>query len=226
MVRCLKINGDEVPKHWLSKYFPLLSFICYTLPPFFQLLPASCAPKGKENQNGLKEQSDETSLVSIETESGDVVDILVDVTWEDGNIEECQQCANHGLGLFMTYAGISHLTIARQEFVAQVPTWLQFSPGFTDFVVLASGVVEIALGLSMLFLVKKKALVGALLALFYVLIFPGNINQYVNHIDAFGLDTDQARLIRLFFQPVLVFLALWSTGGWKYCKKLCNNSKE
>ena len=51
------------------------------------------------------------------------------------------------LGLFMTYAGISHLTIARQEFVAQVPTWLQFSPGFTDFVVLASGVVEIALGL-------------------------------------------------------------------------------
>ena len=93
------------------------------------------------------------------------------------------------LGLFMTYAGISHLTIARQEFVAQVPTWLQFSPGFTDFVVLASGVVEIALGLGMLFLWKKKALVGALLALFYVLIFPGNINQYVNHIDAFGLNT-------------------------------------
>ena len=117
------------------------------------------------------------------------------------------------LGLFMTYAGISHLTIARQEFVAQVPTWLQFSPSFTDFVVLASGVVEIALGLGMLFLWKKKALVGALLALFYVLIFPGNINQYVNHI-------------RLFFQPVLIFLALWSTGGWKYCKKLCNNTKK
>ena len=48
------------------------------------------------------------------------------------------------LGLFMTYAGFSHLTFNRQEFVAQVPTWLQFSEGFTDFVVLASGVVEIA----------------------------------------------------------------------------------
>lgn len=130
------------------------------------------------------------------------------------------------LGLFMTYAGFSHLTIARQEFIAQVPTWLQFSPGFTDFVVLASGIVEICLGLSMLFLWKKKALVGALLALFYVLIFPGNINQYVNHIDAFGLNTDQARLIRLFFQPVLIFLALWSTGGWGYCKKLYNNWKN
>ena len=123
------------------------------------------------------------------------------------------------LGAFMTYAGISHLTFNRQEFVAQVPTWLQFSPGFTDFVVLASGVVEIAFGLGIIFLVaKKKAITGALLALFYVAIFPGNINQYVNHIDAFGLNTDNLRFIRLFFQPVLIFLALWTTGGWKYWK--------
>ena len=88
------------------------------------------------------------------------------------------------LGAFMTYAGISHLTFNRQEFVAQVPTWLQFSPEFTDFVVLASGVVEIAFGLGIIFLVaKKRAIVGALLGLFYVAIFPGNINQYVNHIE-------------------------------------------
>ncbi|MBQ2196432.1 MAG: DoxX family membrane protein [Prevotella sp.] len=123
------------------------------------------------------------------------------------------------LGAFMTNAGISHLTFNRQEFVAQVPTWLQFSPGFTDFVVLASGVVEIAFGLGIIFLVaKKRAIAGALLALFYVAIFPGNINQYVNHINAFGLNTDNLRLIRLFFQPVLIFLALWTTGGWKYWK--------
>ena len=123
------------------------------------------------------------------------------------------------LGLFMTYAGFSHLTFNRQEFVAQVPTWLQFSEGFTDFVVLASGVVEIALGLGMLLLWKKKAVVGALLALFYIAIFPGNINRYVNHIDAFGLNTDNLRLIRLFIQPVLIFLALWSTGGWQQLKE-------
>ena len=91
--------------------------------------------------------------------------------------------------------------------------------GFIDFVVLASGVVEIALGLGMLLLWKKKAVVGALLALFYVAIFPGNINQYVNHIDAFGLNTDNLRLIRLFIQPVLIFLALWSTGGWQQLKE-------
>ncbi|MBF1588353.1 MAG: hypothetical protein HXO25_01860, partial [Prevotella sp.] len=108
------------------------------------------------------------------------------------------------LGAFMTYAGVSHLTFNRLEFVAQVPMWLRFSEGFTDFVVLSSGVVEIALGLSMLFLCKHKAVVGALLALFFVLIFPGNLNQYFYHIDSFGLNTDTARLIRLFFQPVLI----------------------
>ena len=83
----------------------------------------------------------------------------------------------------------------------------------------SSGVVEIALGLSMLFLYKCKAVVGALLALFFVLIFPGNLNQYFYHIDSFGLNTDTARLIRLFFQPVLIAWALWSTGGWKVCKE-------
>ena len=122
------------------------------------------------------------------------------------------------LGLFMTYAGVTHLTIARQEFLAQVPSWLPQNPAFQDFVVLASGVVEIALGLGMIFLVKHKAKVGALLALFYVAIFPGNISQYVNHISAFGLDTDSARLVRLFFQPVLIAWALWTTDGWAQLK--------
>ncbi len=128
------------------------------------------------------------------------------------------------LGAFMLYAGIGHLTFRRQEFVAQVPTWIQFSPEFADFVVLASGVVEIMLGLGMLLLWKKKATVGVLLALFYVAIFPGNLNQYFNHIDAFGLNTDTLRLIRLFFQPVLIFLALWSTGGWQQLKSWFSRS--
>lgn len=130
-------------------------------------------------------------------------------------------CVKVLMGLFMLFAGFSHMTFARQEFVAQVPVWIQFTPGFTDFVVLASGVVEMLLGLSMVCVWNKyKGWVGACLALFYILIFPGNINQYVEHINAFGLDTDQARLIRLFFQPVLVILALWSTGGWATVKTL------
>src|SRR6187402_3203379 len=116
------------------------------------------------------------------------------------------------LGLLMTFAGIGHLTFQRQEFQAQVPGWLPDNPSFIDFVVLSSGVVEITLGLAMMFLIKQKVKVGFALAIFYILIFPGNISQYTNRIDAFGLDTDQKRLIRLFFQPVLILWALWSTN--------------
>ncbi len=119
------------------------------------------------------------------------------------------------LGAFMTLAGIGHLSFQREEFLAQVPRWLPDSTAFMDFVVVSSGVVEILLGLSMIFLVKHKVKVGIVLAIFYVLIFPGNISQYTNGIDAFGLDTDLKRLIRLFFQPVLILWALWSTGALK-----------
>ena len=127
------------------------------------------------------------------------------------------------LGSLMTHAGIGHLTFQREEFLAQVPRWLPDNAAFMDFVVLSSGVVEILLGLSMIFLVKHRVKVGVALALFYVLIFPGNISQYTNGIDAFGLDTDQKRLIRLFFQPVLILWALWSTGALHYLRNRKNN---
>lgn len=126
------------------------------------------------------------------------------------------------LGLLMIMAGIGHLTFQREEFQAQVPRWLPTSSAFMDFVVVASGVVEILLGLAMVLLVKYKVKVGIVLAIFYVLIFPGNISQYTNGIDAFGLDTDLKRFVRLFFQPVLILWVLWSTGA---LKKLMNRKK-
>jgi uncharacterized membrane protein len=113
----------------------------------------------------------------------------------------------------MVFAAIGHLTYLRSEFQAQVPNWIPLSK---DLVVILSGIVELGLGLSMIFWKSQRVRVGLVLAIFYALIFPGNINQYVNHISAFGLDTDQARLIRLFFQPVLIVWALWSTGAMKY----------
>jgi len=116
------------------------------------------------------------------------------------------------LGAFLLLAGTSHLTVARAEFLAQVPTWLPLNG---DLVVVLSGFAEILLGLALIFLVKQRVLVGLAAAAFFVLIFPGNISQYVNRIDAFGLNTDQARVTRLFFQPVLVLWALWSTGAWR-----------
>ena len=116
------------------------------------------------------------------------------------------------LGIALTYAGITHLTSSRQEFQAQVPTILQSQ---ADFVVIASGVVEILLGLSLILLIKYRTHIGWITAAFLIAIFPGNISQYINGTDAFGLNTDQARAIRLLFQPLLVIWALWSTGAWK-----------
>ena len=111
------------------------------------------------------------------------------------------------LGGFMVTAGVLHLTTARQEFQAQVPDWF---PLDEDLTVLASGVAEISLGAALVGARKHRGLVGGLLAAFFVAIFPGNIAQYVEGTDAFGLDTDTKRLVRLFFQPVLVVWALWA----------------
>jgi uncharacterized membrane protein len=134
------------------------------------------------------------------------------------------------LGATLIYTGTLHLTTSRMEFQAQVPTWLPFSP---DFVVLASGVVEISLGLALISLQRRRE-VGIATALFFIAIFPGNISQFVNEIDAFGLDSDRARAIRLLFQPLLVMWALWSTTAmprgtfkrfWNYVKKVIRENK-
>ena len=113
------------------------------------------------------------------------------------------------LGGFMVTAGVLHLTTQREEFRAQVPDWF---PVEEDLTVLGSGVVEIGLGAAFVALPRHRRTVGVLLAAFFVAIFPGNIAQYVEGTDAFGLDTDRARLVRLFFQPVLVLWALWGGG--------------
>ena len=121
------------------------------------------------------------------------------------------------LGCALAYAGVGHLTTSRTEFQAQVPTVLE---EYADFVVLASGVVEIALGVGLIALWKYRVQLGWVVAALFVAVFWGNISQYVNGVDAFGLDTDTKRLVRLFFQPLLVMWALGSTGAWRARNRL------
>ena len=123
------------------------------------------------------------------------------------------------LGSIMLYIGIAHLSFRRIEFQAQVPTWLTTNEGMMDLIVLISGYIEIAFGILMILGGKLKIKTGIALGIFYVLIFPGNINQYINEIDSLRLDSDNKRLIRLFFQPLLVLWAFWSTGALKYLKR-------
>ena len=114
-------------------------------------------------------------------------------------------------GMLMT-AGVTHITVARKPFQAQVPdTAVELSPFSKDDVVLLSGMAEIALGAALVGLPKEKHRMGIVAAAFFTAIFPGNISQWMNRRDAFGLDTDGKRLARLFMQPVLVAWALWAT---------------
>src|SRR5689334_8735084 len=113
------------------------------------------------------------------------------------------------LGGTLVLAGISHLTFARRPFQAQVPDWV---PLKKDRTVVYSGFAEIALGAGLVFTdTAHQALLGKLVAAFFVAVFPGNVSQYLNRRDAFGLDTDAKRLVRLFFQPALVYWTLKST---------------
>lgn len=115
------------------------------------------------------------------------------------------------LGVALVTAGMAHLTWARQEFQAQVPEWV---PLDEDLVVVASGVVEIALGTALVVATRHREILGWVTAAFFVAIFPGNVAQYTEGVDAFGLNSDEARAARLAFQPALVAAALWSTGAW------------
>lgn len=116
------------------------------------------------------------------------------------------------LGAALLFAGIGHLTAQRTEFQAQVPSWF---PVDADLVVVVSGIVEILLGVALIALPKHRVIVGTIVAAFFVIIFPGNVAQWLEGTDAFGLDSDTARFVRLFFQPVLVAWALASTGAWR-----------
>ena len=119
--------------------------------------------------------------------------------------------ARYLLGAALIFAGVGHFTFSRLAFQAQVPPWVPLDP---DFVVLASGAVEIALGLGLIFVARFRKQIGWLTAAFFLAIFPGNISQYLTQTDAFGLNTDEARAIRLLFQPLLIIWALWATSAW------------
>ena len=126
-------------------------------------------------------------------------------------ISAVRHIARYLLGAALIYAGVGHFTFSRLAFQAQVPPWLPLDP---DFVVLASGAVEIALGLGLIFIARYRKQIGWLTAAFFLAVFPGNISQYLTQTDAFGLNTDEARAIRLLFQPLLILWALWATAAW------------
>lgn len=131
---------------------------------------------------------------------------------DTGQVRTTQTIARWLLAVILAVAGVGHLTHQRTEFRAQVPEWF---PVDADLVVLASGAVEIGLGLALVVASQRRATVGWIVAAFFVAIFPGNVAQWREGTDAFGLDSDAARFTRLFLQPVLIAWVLWCTNAWR-----------
>lgn len=142
-------------------------------------------------------------------------------TGDAANPDRARTVGRWVLAAVLIGAGITHLTTQRVTFRAQVPPWF---PGDPDLVVVVSGVVEILLGVGLAIFGRRARWVGVVVAAFFVAIFPGNIAQFVERRDAFGLDSDVARFVRLWFQPVLVVWALWSTGGWSWLRSVVGGS--
>jgi len=133
------------------------------------------------------------------------------------NNQKVRTIARFGLGAALIVAGTGHLTVQRQEFQAQVPNWF---PVDEDVVVVVSGIVELVLGATLIAVGRRRApIVGVVVAGFFIVIFPGNVGQLIDRADAFGLDSDAKRAVRLLFQPLLVLWALWSTNGWAWLRQ-------
>jgi uncharacterized membrane protein len=67
------------------------------------------------------------------------------------------------------------------------------------------------LGAALVVLPRERRRIGAVVAAFFVAVFPGNVHQWRTRRPAPLMRTDRARFIRLLLQPALVAWALWST---------------
>ncbi|WP_425546221.1 DoxX family protein [Agromyces tropicus] len=112
----------------------------------------------------------------------------------------------------LVFAGLSHLFWARKGFRIAVPDWVAIEPADKDAVVIASGAAEILLGTAAVALPRERRRVGLAIAAFFVAVFPGNVHHWRTGRSVPLMRTDRARFARLFLQPVLVVLALWSTA--------------
>ncbi|MGB3614841.1 MAG: MauE/DoxX family redox-associated membrane protein [Elainellaceae cyanobacterium] len=110
------------------------------------------------------------------------------------------------LAVCMVVAGVLHFA-ATEPFVKIVPGVLPYPAA----IVYVSGVIEIALGVMLLFRPLQR-LAGWGLVLLFIAVYPANINMAVNQIHLDGIpDSPWVHAVRLPFQFVLIAWAYWYT---------------
>lgn len=113
-----------------------------------------------------------------------------------------------GLGIAMAFAGVSHLVMP-EPFVQHLPTWVPERHA----IIYASGLAEICLGAALALNRAYRPLIGLALAAYLVAIFPSNVYVAVEGIDVDGQPGGIYPWLRLPFQALFIWLAVWSTGA-------------
>jgi len=115
----------------------------------------------------------------------------------------------YALAAFLALAGVLHF-VRPDEFLAQVPAWLPAPAA----IVAVSGALELALAVALVALPRRRAQVALAVAVFFLLVLPGNVAQWWEGTDAFGLDSDGERLTRLLLHPLLWLWAAVAGDLW------------
>ena len=123
----------------------------------------------------------------------------------------------YSLAAIYVIACVAHIR-SPAGFVQITPDWVP-AP---QFVVLATGLCEIAGAVALAFVPRLRRAAGIGLAAYAVCVFPANINHAINDIAVGGVQMSWwYHGPRLLFQPVAVWWALWVGGvtDWPFGAK-------
>ena len=123
----------------------------------------------------------------------------------------------YSLAAIYVIAGVAHIR-SPAGFVQITPDWVP-AP---QFVVLVTGLCEIAGAVALAFMPRLRRAAGIGLAAYAVCVFPANINHAINDIAVGGVQMSWwYHGPRLLFQPVAVWWALWVGGvtDWPFGAK-------
>ena len=129
------------------------------------------------------------------------------VAWGTGRRSAGWQThARRGMAAAMVVAGVAHLA-GPDPFVQHLPTWVPAR----DALVFVTGVIEIGFGVALLAARAHRAVIGRLLAMFLIAIWPANVYVAAAGVDVEGQPDGAYAWIRLPFQILFVAWTLWST---------------
>ncbi len=138
--------------------------------------------------------------------------VLTGLAWLAGrmgvtSLREGRACMRVALTVALVFFGADHL-LTPQRYLPMIESWMPWA----STVVALTGICEIAGGLGLL-VPRLRRLAGALLAVYFIAVFPANVHNALQGLSVDGLPVSAWYYwVRLGFQPLAVWWALFSAG--------------